>query len=109
MLDTLTSADFTPLVDQTFRIALAVPADTPGAVDSHIVRELKLIEVTELGRSASPTGVRQPFSLIFHDAGPGYLLQGVYPVDHATLGRFDLFIVPLSAGATGAHYQAIFN
>jgi hypothetical protein len=55
--------------------------------------------------------MRHGFSLFFEgDSHDRWLPQGRHPLDHATLGRLDLFIVPLGPGPNGKfRYQAAFS
>lgn len=70
--------------------------------------ELTLAEATAAG-SAAP-GRRTPFSLVFVSAaGTPVLPQRIYTLYHATLGDFDLFLVPISADQRGVRYEAIFT
>jgi hypothetical protein len=57
--------------------------------------------------STTPAG-RRPFSLIFRSAGSRYLPQRTYSIEHAALGRLDLFLVPIGPDEGGIRYQAIF-
>lgn len=53
----------------------------------------------------------QQFSLVFASDGTRFE-AGVYEIDHATLGRFTLFVVPLAAAGKGAgapRYRADFS
>lgn len=57
-----------------------------------------------IGRS-----VAAPFALLFYGPGERLLPQRIYRLEHATLGAFDLFIVPLGPDAQGLRYEAIFT
>lgn len=82
-----TEATFRPHLGDTF------------SVSGQAVRRLKLVGVRNRGDRA--------FSLYFEgDAG---LAQGTYPLRHATLGRFDLFVVPGQVSSGIAGYEAAFN
>ena len=99
MLDRLKSADFVPLLHQTFRIAL----DQDHSID------LELVGVTELGEAFQP-GLRKPFSL--HFLGPvssQYLLQHIFRLENERIGMLDLFIVPVGLEAGRMCYEAIFT
>jgi hypothetical protein len=37
------------------------------------------------------------------------LPQRIYRIEHATLGAFDLFLVPIGPDAQGLRYQAVFT
>jgi hypothetical protein len=66
--------------------------------------ELTLSEVDERPRHPE----WESFSLIFCGAA-GALDQGLHPVDHADLGSFPLFLVPVVGEADGQLYEAVFN
>ena len=101
MLDRLTSADFTPYLNQTFTIRL----------ESVEPIALELAAVAELGTSGGEAGPRRrPFSLLF--LGPvsqQYLLQHIYRLEHEQLGALDLFLVPLGPEGGRMRYEAVFN
>jgi hypothetical protein len=80
---------------ETFRAHIG---DTFGVVAPGSAR-LTLIDVQERGDRA--------FSLYFK--GNDGLAQGTHPMRHATLGRFDLFVVPGRTGEAGTGYEAAFN
>lgn len=72
---------------------------------------LKLIRLTRHG--IQPGAPRpDPFSLAFLGPPTPVLPQAIYSFDHAAMGRFELFIVPL--GPVGRddlrmRYEAVFN
>jgi len=73
---------------------------------------LKLIEVTDLTpengrRSASATG-RECFAAVFRGSKDVSLRQETYKVSHASLGTFEMFIVPIGASREGL-YEAVFT
>ncbi len=72
-------------------------------LDPSTTLELDLVEATALGTaSASPTGAaRQPFSLVFRGPLTPVALQRIYPLEHATLGAFELFLVPIGPDQQG--------
>jgi len=94
-LGKLTPADFEPQRGASFMLA------APG-------RELalKLIEVRRLGAAIRAGGA---FSLLFASAPGKIVPQGIYPVAHPTLGRLDLFVVPLGPKNGGNQYEVIFT
>jgi hypothetical protein len=50
----------------------------------------------------------EPFTLLF--TGPAGLPQRTYRLDHTTLGRMELFLVPIAPGSDRApRYEAVFN
>lgn len=68
---------------------------------------MSLEEVRPLGHRRSGA-TRDPFALLFCAKGGEILPQATYPVNHAQLGRFELFIVPVGrAIGGGVHHEAI--
>ena len=66
---------------------------------------LELFEVTE----GDPTSVQEHFSLVFRGPHDRVLSQGMCRMEHAAMGAFVLFIVPVGPDARGMRYQAVFN
>ena len=95
MLETFTVATFTPLVGEVFEVEAG---DEPAV-------ELRLVEATVLG----PGVGRDQFSLVFRGPPGPVMPQSIYPIDHGTLGSFELFLVPIGADTTGASYEAVFT
>jgi hypothetical protein len=91
----LSAADFTPRLNEQFRIA------TPGGAV-----ELKLTEVRELGVSLRKGGA---FALTFLSPPGPFLPQATYPLENPAIGTLDLFIVPLGPKDGGNSYEAIFT
>ena len=89
-LETLTTADFSPLRGERFRI---------GAEDAF---EAELVEVTEIPREP---GGRAPFSLVFEGGPSPPLPQGIHRVEHDGLGAIEIFLVPIAAD----RYEAVFT
>jgi len=99
MLDRLTSADFSALLQQTFRLSYhpqAAPLD------------LALVEVSEWGEPPQPGG-RRPFSLLFRGPREPLLPQRIYTLEHPQTGVLEIFLVPLGPDDTGQVYQAVFS
>ena len=67
--------------------------------------ELELISVTDVGSSPR----QEQFSLLFQAPTDAPLSQGIYRLEHDTLGDLDLFLVPIARDAAGVRYEAIFN
>lgn len=95
----LTKDTFTPHLNTTFRIRTGlVPFD------------LKLTKITDLKAiSKIPARIagKESFSLLF--VGPSNaacLTQDTYILEHAALGRFSLFLVPVGE-STNRHHEAI--
>jgi uncharacterized protein DUF6916 len=66
-----------------------------------------LVDVTQLG--SQPHAPRaDPFVLTF--VGVPGLAQRIYELDHPSLGRLELFLVPIGPGPDGRErYEAVFN
>lgn len=98
-LGDLTLEHFQPLVGQDFRLTF------PG-----LIEPLRLVEATA-STAPPPPGLRRGFLLRFEGQTRDRCLpQGTYPIEHATMGRLDLFIVPTGPGATGRSvYEAMFG
>ena len=96
MLETVTIDDFRDRVGETFDATAAGRA-----------LALTLTSVDAL--SAPPDGGRTPFSLEFRDEAQDHVPQQTVGIEHAEMGAFDLFIVPLGPGPEGMRYEAIFT
>jgi hypothetical protein len=74
---------------------------------------LQLVKVNDLtpseGRpSASATG-KECFSAVFLGSKNTSLRQETYSVTHSSLGKFELFVVPVGDNLKGQHFEAVFN
>lgn len=71
---------------------------------------LVLIEARALGAaSGHPAAGRGPFALIFRGPLSPVYPQATYRFNHAQIGTFDMFIVPVGPADGGLHYEAIFT
>jgi hypothetical protein len=86
---------FRPLLQQTFTLELAPETRVT----------LRLVEVAE-GRAG---GKRTPFSLLFQAPAGTPLQQGIFALSHDTLGRFELFMVPMLASEEGPRLEIGFS
>jgi hypothetical protein len=100
VLDKLTVSDFEPHIESPF------PAECPGAGSV----ELRLIAARALGEPID-RGRRAPFSLIFLGPDRPMLDQRIHPIGHPTLGRLEVFLVPVGPAKDrpGLRYEAIFT
>jgi hypothetical protein len=101
VLDKLTSQDFSPHLNQKFRLC----GDASGPL------EAELIEVTDLpGDPADLKGGtrRQPFSIVLVGPAEPVLQQSIYRIEHEKLGPLDLFLVPIGPNDKGMRYEAVF-
>jgi hypothetical protein len=96
MPEDLTKQTFEKHLNTTFRV---MDKSSPAAID------VRLAEVSE-GRSGSDI---EQFSILFHGPAEPVLPQMTYAVQHAELGGFDLFLVPVAADQSRAEYEAIFS
>ncbi|MEO8054403.1 MAG: hypothetical protein ABI768_04580 [Acidobacteriota bacterium] len=98
MLENLKIGDFSGRVGDGFRV---------GEQGSAV--EMTLIEVADLARPDAPGPRRSPFSLVFRGPMQPVLRQSTYALEHAALGRLEIFIVPIGPDASGMRYEAVFN
>lgn len=98
-LDTLAHGDFACHLGTAFRLALP----------SGEWLDLVLIEAAAHPRPAPGAPGRQGFSLVFRSELPGHLPQGIYGLEHAHMGRFEIFLVPIGPRQGGMCYEAVFN
>jgi hypothetical protein len=71
--------------------------------------ELTLVEVTPHPHLPPAPGRRRGFSAVFHSAVAGHLPQAIYGLQHAQLGRLELFLVPIGPRQGRMRYEAVFN
>ena len=98
MLESLTAEVFAGRIGDRFRLLV-----TPD----HTI-EVELFEATVLGSRSAAKG-RAPFSILFRGPMTPVLPQRIYRIDHAVMGSFDLFLVPLGPRNGGMVYEAIFT
>jgi hypothetical protein len=67
--------------------------------------DLELVSVTDL----NSTPRQQQFALEFLAPLDAPLYQGIFKLEHDTLGALDLFLVPIARDKEGVRYQAVFN
>jgi hypothetical protein len=101
-LDQIRFADFSEQVDTVFKVAQKT-------------LELKLVEAKFTPTFHLPSRIavdagNEKFSLLFSGAKYPALTQDTYVFEHAGIGRFEMFIVPVaSRDSSRSYYQAIFN
>ncbi|WP_019499606.1 DUF6916 family protein [Pseudanabaena sp. PCC 6802] len=75
--------------------------------------ELQLVEVVPHTAHPLPEnrGVLQriPFSLIFQGPLETALPQRTYTLEHAEMGKLDIFLVPVARRQDGMQYEAVFT
>jgi hypothetical protein len=99
MLNTFSVTTFQPHVGQTFRLRLAESASV----------DLTLVEASPLGTDADTRRLRAPFRLIFRGSMGRAPRQAIYTIEHETLPPIEVFLVTISADATGVYLEAIFT
>jgi hypothetical protein len=102
MLDKVTVSVFAQWLGTEFRIH----SESGRSVD------VELIEATALRSQSDAPGAlmkREPFSIVFRGPAEPILPQKIYTLEHAKLGRFELFLVPVGPDAKGMCYEAVFN
>ena len=97
MLETLTVDTFKRHLDETFHL---VAESSPPAA-------LRLIEATPVANAAGQQ--RVPFSIIFRGPHDVVFPQRIYRLEHAAMGAFELFLVPIGPDAEGMRYEAVFT
>lgn len=97
MSSILTEKEFSKHVNTKFKVAIEPPI------------ELELNEVKGyLAKSDEQTGMER-FSAFFAGPRQPALPQMIYPIEHESMGKFDLFLVPISLDEKGYRYEAVFN
>jgi hypothetical protein len=101
-LEQLSFESFAGLVKTEFRVW----------VDAQDSLNLELTEITPM-RISSTGGTNrltyESFALVFLGPADRLLQQRIYWFESVSVGRFELFIVPVSRDPNGVRYQATFN
>ena len=103
MAETLTVDDFAGHLDEPFAIDLGT--DFPGL--EPLVLTLIMAKPIETSQDLGER--RAPFSLVFRGPGEPVLAQRLYALDNETLGRLEIFLVPIGPDDEGMRYEAVFN
>ena len=96
MLERLRKEDFVPLIGQKLKVAV-------GSASA----ELEVAEASEL-KSPSPRET-PPFRLILRSREGWRAPQGMFRVEHPTLGDLEMFAVPVGPDVHGLCYEILFN
>jgi hypothetical protein len=99
VLETLTLESFTPHVGGAFRLSTSDGTTLTLTLDE--ARSL----ASPGTRAEGDRRKREPFRLVFRGPSLPILPQRIYAIEHADLGRLEIFIVPIGAG----QYEAIFT
>ena len=99
MAATLTEKEFSKHVNTNFRVEL----DGENSVD------LELTEVKGyMSKNNEQTGMER-FSIYFQGPAEPSLVQKLYVFQHAEMGSFEMFLVPIAKNKAGFRYEAVFN
>lgn len=99
MAATLTEKEFSKHVNTMFRVEL----DGENSVD------LELTEVKGyMSKHREQTGMER-FSIYFQGPAEPSLPQKLYAFQHAGMGKFEMFLVPIAKNEAGFSYEAVFN
>jgi hypothetical protein len=97
-LDRLRPEDFAKHVGQTFAIH-----------DSERCLEAELIKVKRRPRGSASTARREAFSVIFQVPANESVPHQVYTIEHALMGRFDLFVGAIGQpSSSSVRLEAVF-
>ena len=69
---------------------------------------LQLVGVAEVP-SSEPEPARQPFSLTFKGPCADMPTQGLYQLEHPTIGELGIFLVPVGMEGEEYLFEAVFN
>ncbi len=97
------AVDLRSVTPETFE---GLVGDTFTCAAGETTIELSLDECTA-GVAPAGGASRTPFSLVFGGPAEPLLGQGIRRLEHARLGAFEIFLVPIAADA-GARYEAVF-
>jgi len=93
-MDTLNHSDYADNLNTKFRIR-----ELDGSPD------IELTTVTELKSSVD----QESFSLLFSGGKEQPLAQGLYNLEHESLGNGMIFLVPVEENKDGYLYEAVFS
>lgn len=98
-LDQLRLTSFTELIGSSFRVFAQRVAEL----------ELILVEASPSRRAAPNSDQADSFSLVFTGPAHRQLDQQIYRFEHARVGAFELFIVPIGSNGAIVKYEAVIN
>jgi len=101
-LDQLSYAAFAEMVRTKCHVLLG-----PG---NSLEVELAAVSSQRLAPTGRPGGLTfEQFNLVFVGPVDRLLPQHIYLIEAASIGRFELFLVPVGREADGIRYEATFN
>ena len=86
-----------PYLSESFNVSLATNQSLT----------LQLIEVSSLGAKSNTR--REPYALLFRGPTQPVFAQSTVELEHSSLGRLALFLVPIGPDDQGMRYEAIFT
>lgn len=98
MLNEVTHAEFAACTGDIFQFEIA-----PGQIISATLGEATVLKHTH------GTERRAPFSLLFRVLSDAALPQRIYALEHARLGRLEIFLVPIGRENGHLLLEAVFN
>lgn len=101
-----------PLYNYT-RETFAAYVNSIFIVNSIPLAEIVLIEVKEtplvVDKRATKAPAGECFTLIFRGPAKTRFAQNTYTLDHAALGKFELFLTPTDVSSKQQYYTAVIN
>jgi len=95
MAAALEHSEFSKYLNSNFRIRIG----EEQTVDA------ELVEITELMVSSR----QERFAIVFRTSNDLFVGQGLWPMEHDQMGKFELFLVPVGRSEKGTSYEAVFN
>jgi hypothetical protein len=71
--------------------------------------DLKLEEVKSYSAGAGEQDGMMRYSVFFSGPPETFLPQGVYQLNHESIGELELFLVPIAGDQRGFRYEVVFN
>ena len=95
----LTANEFSKHVNTNFR----------ATIDDATQADLELVEVKSYSSKHEEQSGMERFSIYFTGRANPFLIQKLYAFQHAEMGEFEMFLVPLSRNEEESRYEAVFN
>ena len=89
------------------REALAESVNTPFRVNPQSADAFEIVLIEFKPGKSIPS--QEQFSLLFRAPLEAPAQQGIFQVQHDSVGEFELFLVPVRKDAQGLYYEAVFN
>jgi len=105
LLEDISPADFARQLNTAFAVR-----PPPGTAIELLLVEFRPVVSSKRGSPDAPDAQNEKFALLFRGPLGVPLAQGTYSFDHARLGRFAMFIVPIGClDQSHCYYEAVFN